>query len=561
MPVLTAVDVLGIQRYIFGSNRLRDILAASWMVDHVTQREQLTQWSGTDSRSPSVLLAAGGNAILEFDTKEQAQSWAACYSRWLYETAPGLDVVVAHRQYQKRPLAWGLRALQVDVARAKKERIPFAAQLGLSVTASCSLTGLPATNIDRGELVSHGVQKIRERVSDARARWSDMVPSLAHLPTWSAGFPSEIDHMGRTHGQSSLVGVIHVDGNGVGRLIKRWLDHCLEQGTKDQIVRDQYGEWSAAIDNAGRAALCAVIERVACCIEAADDHCFLHVTPSEYSYRLHDYRDDRIHRREAQTVLLPLQPVLLGGDDLTFVCDGRIALELAVTALREIGRHEIPHLGANGVPTMLTACAGVALVKAHSPFHRSYELAEDLCGSAKRARIEANTNTTQETGSWLDWHIGSTRPGETVKQIRDRAYHSETQRETTMRPYPVDKNSHRTQSWTWLDEELLGPPPDGGARGLRGANQWAGSRSRVKALCSVVLEGRDEVRQQLKAWRSVESGVSLPGQLDDSGYIGERTPLLDAIELLDLHVRLERGSHQNAETLVGGSESMAEEVS
>jgi hypothetical protein len=564
MPVLTAVDILGIQRYVFGSNRLRDVLAASWMVDHVTQRAQLEQWAG--GGSPSVLLAAGGNAIVEFATLDHARSWAAHYSRWLHETAPGLDVVVVHRPYIERPLAWALRVLQVDVARAKQERIPGVAQLGLSVTASCSVTGLPATSVDQGDLLSPAVWQLRMHVDDARARWAKLIPDLDHLPAWSADFPDETDHMGRTHGQKSLVGVVHVDGNGVGDLIKRWLDRCLEQGAEDKTVRAEYQKWSEAINEAGRAALLAVTERVAGCIEAEDDHCVLRGTPFEHGYRLHDWRDDRIHRRQAKTVLLPLRPVLLGGDDLTFLCDGRIALDLAVAALREIERHEIPHLGPDGAPAKLTACAGVALVKAHAPFHHSYELADDLCRCAKRARLESNEQTGTETGSWLDWHVGTMRPGETVLQIRGRVY-SRGNTEFTMRPYPLSATPHRSQSWTWLDDDLLGPASDGGARGLRGEDGWSGSRSRVKALASVVLDGAEEVQRQLEAWRATGARAELPGGLDadadadaGAGFIGERTPLLDAIELLDLHLRLERDTRRSAAAARRG-DTMAEGAS
>lgn len=552
MPVLTAVDVVGIQRYVFGSNRFRDVLAGSWMVDYVTQCARLNQW--TNVSAPSVLLAAGGNAIIEFGTIGQARSWAAYYSRWLCESAPGLEVVVVHRQYQARPLAWALRALQVDVARAKNERVAGVPQLGLSVTASCSVTGLPATSVNQGDLISPRVEQLRAHADDAKAQWADLVPSL-NFPGWSADFPDEIDHMGRTYGQSSLVGVVHVDGNGVGSLIKRWLDRCIEQNTGDETVRTHYREWSSAIDAAGRAALQAAVRRVVTCIEAEDDHCVLRGTPSEHSYRLHDWRDDRVHHRREGTVLLPIRPVLLGGDDLTFLCDGRIALDLAVATLQELERHEIPHLGANGAPSTLTACAGVALVKAHAPFHRSYELADDLCQGAKRARIGLNDRAATETGCWLDWHVGAIRPGERVQQIRDRVYlHGAN--ELTMRPYPV-ASTHRSQSWTWLDNELLGPSADGGKRGFRGEDCWAASRSRVKALGSVVLSGAEEVQQQVEAWRAMELGIRLPGTLDDGGYVGPRTPLLDAIELLDLHVRLESDTRRT----VDHNDSMAEEVS
>ncbi|RAL20660.1 hypothetical protein DL240_15190 [Lujinxingia litoralis] len=557
MPVLTAVDVLGIQRYVFGSSRLRDVLASSWMVSHVTEREQLVQWA--ELPSSAVLLAAGGNAIIEFDTIEQARDWSACYSRWLHETAPGLDVVVAHRPYEAQSLAWALRVLQVDVARAKYGRAPNMPQLGLSVTASCSNTGLPATNMDHGELVSSGVHQLRMCVDNARARWANFVSSLEPMPGWRADFPDEIDHMGRTYGQSSLVGVVHVDGNGVGRRIKRWLERCLEQGTDDESIRAQYHEWSDAIDRAGHSALLTAVRRVASCIQIEDDHCVLRGTPVELGYRLHDWRDDRTHRRARQTVLLPLRPVLLGGDDLTFLCDARIALDLAAATLQEFERHEIPHLGDDGASTTLTACAGVALVKAHAPFHRSYEIAEDLCRNAKRARTVANQDAAMETGGWLDWHIGTTRPGESVAQIREREY-SRGNIELTMRPFPVTGPSNRIQTWAWLDNELLGPPSDGGARGLRGAHCWAGSRNRVKALGSVVVGGAHEVERQIGAWRATESTIQLPGALDDSGYLGQKTPLLDAVEMFDLHLRL-KPDFRVAGTASEPSGNAAEEMS
>ena len=483
-----------------------------------------------------------------FTTLDDARRWAAHYSRWLHEMAPGLDVVVVHRRYQARPLAWALRVLQVDVARAKQERVPSVAQLGLSVTASCSVTGLPATTVDQGSLVSPGVQQLRAHVDDARARWADLAPSLEHLPAWRSDFPDEIDHMGRTHGQSSLVGVVHVDGNGVGSLIKGWLDRCIEQDAGDETVRAHYRDWSRAIDAAGRAALQAAVQRVAGCIEVEDDHCVLCGTPFDHRYRLHDWRNDRIHHRRTRTVLLPLRPVLLGGDDLTFLCDGRIALDLAVAVLREFERHEIPHLGPDGSPATLTACAGVALVKAHAPFHRSYELAEDLCRCAKGARVESNEAAVAETGSWLDWHVGTTRPGETVQEIRERVY-ARGSNVLTMRPYPLVGTAHRSQSWDWLDDEVLGPGRGGAAHGFRGAERWAESRSRVKSLRSIVLGGSSEVQRQIEAWKGTDPTIGLPGGLGTSGYVGPRTPLLDATELLDLHIRLESDARRTAAAL------------
>ena len=544
MPVLTAVDILGIQRYVFASNRLRDVLAASWMVAHATSNESLQQWP---SENPSkVLLAAGGNAILEFDSLDRAQQWTAHYTRWLYDTAPGLAAVVAHRPFTAGQLAWALRALQIDLAQTKLRRRPHVPQLGLSVTASCNITGLPATDIDQGKPVSRQIKKLRKQVNKARERWREFLPKDASC---KFRFPREIDDMGRSYGERSLVGVVHIDGNDVGQQVKDWLGHCIEDGLDDNTVRQQYGEWSKAITELGREVTKRLVRHTVESVRRDGPHHRVDGTPAQLGFHLKSTPDDS-GAASSKVPRLPLQPLLLGGDDLTFLCDGRIALDLAASAMKAFDEHTIPHLGKDGKGATITACAGVALVKAHAPFNRSYQLAEALCRSAKRERREANGDpgAETETGCWLDWHIGTTRPGELVEEIRNRQYN---RGKLTMRPYPLVSYQGRNQSWGWLDEELLGPgiASDSTNQGFRGAKQWKDSRSRVKRLAMIVADGDAAIEAQLKAWNAIaaagsdtadmkfEKDIRLPGQLGD-GYVSGKTPLLDAIELMDIHLRL-----------------------
>ena len=551
MAVVTGIDILGIQRYVFVSNRLRDVLAASWMVDQVMKRQpdSLLQWGMTNDR---VLLAAGGNAILKFDNLKDARTWAARYTRWLQDKAPGLETVVAHRPYDGHSLAWGLEALAVDLARAKLERCPNAPQLGLSVTASCSVTGLPAMALDRHERVpiSRGIETLRRDDIQHRAnkRWHRYLSAgfagLDQARGWRAEFPLELDLMGRSHGETSLLGVVHVDGNGVGKAIKNWLERCYDEGAGNEKVRAEYREWSRAIEALGERVLHSTVQRVLSRVVEEQSQCgekkwcALRGTPYELGFPLRDWRNDKTGKTTENSVLLPLRPILLGGDDLTFVCDGRIALDLAATALREFEAHPIPHLGKDGGTMKLTACAGVALVKAHAPFDRSYELAQRLCKSAKGARLEANQQEQTDTGCWLDWHVGSARPTDTVEDVRQRDYRNS---ELTMRPYPLAGFQHRKQSWIWVDTEVLGPGKtvETARRGFRGAECWAGSRNRVKRLGSLVPAERGAIERQIQVWNAINGHVKLPADLPDAGFIGRRTPLLDAIELQDLHVRLE----------------------
>ena len=508
MAILTGIDVLGVQRYVFASNRLRDAVAASWLVHWATAADGALAGTGGE-----VLLAGGGNAVLRFPDEARAREFVARLTRRLYDEAPGLEIAVAHRAQEADGLAPALEHLhQVDLPRAKLDRVPSVPQLGLSVTAACRITGLPATGVDpqdRAVPLSRMVlrwrdQGVRER---ATGRWESFLAGDARF-----AFPPEVNDMGRTRGDTSLVGVVHVDGNGIGQMITAWLHRCVKESRSDARVRDELHAWSTALDGVG----CRSLERVVGKVTAA-------IKEGRITGALPKLRFDLGH--SGDRVLLPVRPVLLGGDDLTFLCDGRIALDLAATALHGFSG-EIEHLG------RVTACAGVALVPAHAPFERAYELAEALCTHAKRRRREQNDN-----GAWIDWHIGTLRPGEGIDRIRARAYThraSGTSYELTCRPYRLGTDAAERETWRWLSQTVLGTGDDG----FRGES-WSQHRNKLKELASLVREGPDGVRRAREGWTEA-AGLAWPGGLEQTGgfFDARRTPLLDAIELLDVHLPL-----------------------
>jgi hypothetical protein len=513
MPVLTGIDVLGVQRYVFASNRLRDAVAASWLVHWATGADGALHESGGD-----VLLASGGNAILCFPDRGRAHEFVTRYTRRVYDDAPGLEVVVAHEPFHNGGLATALGRLQVKLANSKLERTPATPLLGLSVTAGCDITGLPATGIDPLDArkpLSRMVLRWRDRDVHARAiaRWDEFLDA-------GAGFalPPEIDDMGRTRGDTSLIGVVHIDGNGIGERIATWQRQCVETSRSDDAVGSELRGWAAALDSASHRSLEAVIKRVAQAIDERDRR--ITGAMPNLGFKLGP---------EDGPIYLPFRPVLLGGDDLTFLCDGRIALHLAEVALDSFSG-EVPSLGT------VTACAGVALVPAHTPFDRAYELADALCGSAKARRRHK-----KDSGCWLDWHIGAPRPGEGVDDLRRRAFtHRLGNRklQLTCRPYRLGTNASERETWRWLARTVIGSGQDG----FRG-ERWSRHRNKLKELASVVREGTDGVRWARESWTAA-SGLAWPGGLDHTnGFLDEvRTPLLDAIELLDIHLPLEEES-------------------
>lgn len=509
MPILTAIDVLGIQRYVFSSNRLRDVVSKSRLVEKTTEidRQKLEGTRG------EILFAGGGNAYLLFPDIATAKRFAARHSRTLFDEAPGLETAIVHREYESGRLAEAWQTIGTDLKVRKLRRNPSAPLLGLGVTARCRETGLPAAVLDEfGTPLSFEIDVARKAFEDADLCWKSFLPS-------GHAFPRELDDMGRSRGDTSLLGVVHVDGNGFGGMIDAWLRDRVEASQPDDDVMSECRTWSESIRTMMHGALRGLVARVIARIEQPDlqgKRYRLRGDPEELSFDLKTDANDN--------VLLPFRPILLGGDDLTFVCDGRIALDLAAAALDALDGKTLPHLAGN-----LSACAGVALERVHHPFHRSYELAEKLCRSTKQWRT-----SKEYDGSALDWHLGPAGAWEPVGALREKVFEGQADA-LTCRPYPLKRNETHL-SWEWLSGTLLGS----GNEGLRGA-VWSEKRNKAKTLPELCAEGKDAVSSSLAAWGVFTPELALPQEIAEGWFQNGKTPLCDAVELLDIHLSLAQG--------------------
>ena len=193
----------------------------------------------------------------------------------------------------------------------------------------------------------------------------------------------------------SKVAVIHIDGNGVGGIMKD-LNHSkdrVDPGVfKKNILCDRDDP------DALRRFLLAVNER----LQNAVEHAFAAAWTRIDELSEHD--DDQPGRRHT---VIPVVPVILGGDDVTVITSGDYALPFAAAYLRyyeeatrndPILRYLTPLEGQDTGP--MTAAAGVAIVKRNFPFHIAYELAEKLVERAKKVG-----KTTQPPCSTLDYHV------------------------------------------------------------------------------------------------------------------------------------------------------------
>lgn len=503
---ITIFDGLGIQEYLFGSNRLAENIGASYLVESA-----LTHWPlmaarqtapdqvnpGTNevfvtpgilngsSHKIELLYSAGGNAVFLVQDRPTAMSLAQTYSRILIEQAPGLQIACCHHEITKEPFELGAELLKAlrELARIKNTRIASTPLLGLGVTQLCaSGTCDPAIGSDPkrpGRFIGPAALAKLNNIDLANRRLQQFPGDAV---TNTREFPLELDEIVKELGEKSYIGIVHIDGNGVGKRFQNLLTTSTSNEEQLRSIR----HFSAGVTKAGTEAIRAVITQV-----------------------------ESLYGHLGSNTKLPIRPLVYGGDDITFVCHGRDALDLAAVCLKKF-------MESHGD---LDACAGIALVKSHYPFWRAYSATEELCRNAKDAR--RNMGETQ--CSAMDWQIIPGGPNLSLQRRRDREYKALDGNKLGCRPYFVYPASQDSlHDWNRFHDGLL--------RTLQTEEPWVKSRSRIKGLIPFLQQGEDATRIILTDM--ARKGYRIPSysseSFSESGFYGNRTPLFDAIELLDL---------------------------
>lgn len=539
MYTLVLVDTTGIQSYIFGSNRLRENVGASHLVYLATEgwlRDRPAELLGTDAHNlregniidelriekgldAELLYAGGGNTLLLFRNDDNndtaAKRFTQNLSRKLLEEAPGLDVVAVRQPVNwDRSLAQALDVGFAEMKRRKAERERSQPLLGLGVTAACQSTGLVAN----WEAAEPGEAEQPLLVSaEVYAKWQNNIPAkvrlrnefLASLPK-TFDFPSDFDDLGRSKGDFSYLAVVHADGNGMGKrmeaLTKKYLGQqgCTANRTYIQAVR----KFSAAVNRAGQNALAAVVGKVA-----------------EWNQRgwlepKTTYDPEQKRRVQA----LAIRPIVFGGDDVTFVCDGRIGLATAKIFLKTFGEQQIPTAEDKLEAGM--AAAGVAIVKVHYPFARAYQLSEALCKNAK--------NTFARKASALDWHLAQSGLYGSLRELRRREYNERYNEDNGRLEYsllmrPVTVNDSQFGGWsTWGNfTKLLDRFQD--------PEEWP--RNKVIQLREALRLGPDAIGAFITNYRKELPDLQLAEtQYRNTGWDNNRCVYFDAIEMIEQEV-------------------------
>ncbi len=551
---LVLLEVTGIQKYIFGSNQLAQNIGASELVLRATTErmvkiirtmglktnirgwdpvEGLQYTPGWDIRSGldvEVVYGGGGNAMLLFAEDQTAGKFVRLLSRRVLEDAPGLKLVAIRDAFTwdgAPSLAEIHQQLRGKLAARKANRTPSTPLPGLGVTAACVYTDQPAVGFDQDIAIvgKDAVGKARHTQAQPRLISAEVAAKLrmeavgkSRLKAALEDFmPPEFDFVYNfdefgTPGESSYLAVVHADAN---QMSKRF--DALASG---HASPDKNGEYvlelrklSQAIQERARTALQNTVVQLLHSRDIENGKFGGKIAPLERNGDL----------------LLPFRPIVFGGDDTTFVCDGRLGIALAVNYLQEWTAGPLA-----GEPTQ--ARAGVAVVNSHYPFARAYQLADELIASAKEAIPQLAAKTEPDITT-LDWYFSTTGINYSLAELRDREYEARTGNSILMRPIRITSGGTTWRTWDVFQSLMNAFQTEKG--------EWVGRRNKIIALRDALRGGPSAVRAFRMNYR-IDKLPEISDQLDmqTSGWQGEDCGYFDAIEAIDFFVPLDGNSEE-----------------
>lgn len=538
MPCLTIIDVTGIQNYIFGSNRLKEIIGGSEIVAQATStwvyevlRHEFNFQTNLDDPTKKIeevndnivaelVYAGGGNTVILFKSDVEAKQFTKKYTKKILQDAAGLEVVVAHSdsfEMSAGAVVSDIIDSTFEKLNLKKSNRQLSAPLrGMSLTAQCVSTGGAATSTDKrdGNLIylsTESKQKL-DFAPEAENRLKEEI--CIEVTDWKGlEIPKDFDDLGRTREEASYIAVVHTDGNGMGERIKK-----NGQGANNRECIEKIKKFSQEINEANITALQKTISKL---LEVIAEDKRNQNNPNRILFDL------GINDKGKEC--FPFRPLIFGGDDLTFVCDGRIALALTAFYFNELKKIKL-----SDMQEPIYSRAGISIIKTHYPFRRAYDLAEDLAKSAKSRikKIDEGKHENERKKLFaMDWHIAASGLLGNVVEIRNREY---LDGDLCMRPIVLENPSDNDDWRTWDNFlEIITEFQ---------SEKWNERRNKVKQLREVLREGGAAAHDFLTLYRLTKSDkLGLPTDIAETGWTAEpRCVHFDAIEMLDLFYPLEK---------------------
>ena len=508
-----------IQSYILATNKLKDQIGASEQIEFLcTENGLLDQVTEKLDLKPKYSRKAGGAFVAFFEgenSRAQAENLQAVWTFAVQKTIPSLHFAQGIGEGGSVKEAVDQAFIQQRISNQYLyPELPMAPPMAEFAPRS----GRAACNKKGDDLLDEATQQKRNQTTSLI---TDKLGNFGKEDlTWPATMPKDSEEEKADKEDifplldDNVIGIVHADINNLGAiLIETSTNYYKESKIKE--IKD----FSDEIDKA-------IISSVQ---ESINQTLTKHLANNG--------------------VTMPARPLVLAGDDITFIVRGDLALKFTEHLLEEIEKtlaSKLKHHKIANLPEKLTACAGIAYIKASQPFYQGYKLAESLCEHAKtesKKRKEHN-NKLNHVPSSIAFHRITTSMIDRYEDIikQELTIYDEKQNPKlllTQQPYFVGENNELPRL---TDLQTLKSTFDNVGKGrirqlLTLLHQSSAlAEKEFSRWCDVMEErqsaSKKEIHELLKIMtQKTEDKNQNEFNLSDLWGADKRTPIADAIAL------------------------------
>ncbi len=457
MECYVMLEMPGIQQYITSTGKLKELVGGSEVVESLSndyldsilkQQMKLRRQDLPESSSEDWYISlqrAAGTIRLVLPKINRGRELIKLFTLGAKEKYPGLPLLGALAEFD-----WDTESLS-DVAvkvnkKISRKRSKMSLSQGLPLLPVCrtaKLDGAAATMEEKDgvvSLVSAGKRKYIEKSNKRlRDQFDETLKSL--LPDVTIEWGSDFENIfGRE--EHSYMALVHIDGNDMGDKVQKILDDNKQvtdstTGEKNKNSNLEFYKFSSMIEEANKEAFKAALKA------AVSEDIRKKKKPVNSKY------------------IVPLRPLVMGGDDLTVV----IRADLAFVFTEEFARKFTEETTKKDSP--LSVGVGMVICNHSYPFARAFHLAEELIESAKRILKKAEkvkcSNGLEHAPSGLDFLVMTSEMEPDLESIRKRVYTGKDKELLTSKPLLLHDGDEITK-FVKKAEKLAGQLPRNGLK-------------------------------------------------------------------------------------------------
>lgn len=379
MAYLYGASVQGIQGFIFQTNKLKEIVGASELVEQICTNEfdDFCKKQGIQLSSDNAIIKAAGNIKYLFQSDEDCKKVVKEFPKHIANLAPGITISQAVVVYSEN-LPDAINELETKL-KAQRSKVSMPVEtgfMGLERDRRAGGVAFISRNKRKGgiEEICEATHKKRQK-SDPGYHLRDdqqketLFFKISNKNVSKYEVAHDVEKIAES-GKNAWLAVIHADGNALGILLQK-LSEKLKEKTKEEVQK-AFATFSKNLDSATKNAAQFAFDKV-------------------INADMEEQRKSLKEEDKSKTLIYPIRPVILGGDDLTVIIRADLALDFTIEFLRAFEsqtKEQFEFLAKDyqveGFENGITACAGIAYIKEKYPFHYGVHLAELLTGKAKK---------------------------------------------------------------------------------------------------------------------------------------------------------------------------------